>query len=33
MMDFSYVKNDLRRIVIVAAGVFILLVVLSFVLR
>jgi hypothetical protein len=33
MMDFSYVKNDLRRIVIVAAGVFTLLLVISFVLR
>ena len=33
MMDFSYVKNDLRRIVVVSGGVFILLVVLSFILR
>jgi len=33
MMDFSYLKNDLRRIVVVAVGVFTLLLVLSFVLR
>jgi len=33
MMDFSYVKNDLRRIVLVGVGVFALLVVVSFVLR
>jgi hypothetical protein len=33
MMDFSYVKNDLRRIVVVAVGVFTLLLVLSFVFR
>jgi len=33
MMDFSYVKNDLRRIVVVSVAVFILLVVLSFVFR
>jgi len=33
MMDFSYVKNDLRRIVVVSGGVFILLVVFSFVFR
>lgn len=32
-MDFSYVKNDLRRIVVVAVGVFTLLLVLSFVFR
>jgi len=33
MMDFSYVKNDLRRIVVVAVAVFTLLLVLSFVFR
>jgi hypothetical protein len=33
MMDFRYVKNDLRRIVVVSVAVFTLLVVLSFVFR
>jgi len=33
MMDFSYVKKDLRRIVVISGSVFILLLVLSFVLR
>ncbi len=33
MMDFSYVKNDLRRIVVVGVGVFALLLVVSFILR
>jgi hypothetical protein len=33
MMDFSYLKNDLRRIVVVAVGVFTLLLVLSFLFR
>ena len=33
MMDFSYLKKDLRRIVVISGSVFILLLVLSFVLR
>lgn len=33
MMDFSYVKDDLKRTAVVAAGMVLLLVVLSFVLN
>jgi hypothetical protein len=33
MMDFSYVRKDLRRIAVISGSVFILLLVISFVLR